>query len=373
MTETDLTPREALAKEFDAIHNRLFVMQILLVAVLLLAYQLSGASALLANGLTARFGESHWYMVNAVYTLVTMFGFVACMFPLAYYSEHVMELHYELSDETFEEWFSDFFRSLLVDLLLAVLLFSGIYALLRWMPNEWWILAAILYILFTVTLSTLVPLAIVSSSRRFEPLEEGELVDAVRSMAKETGIPLAEVCKWKLDERSDAPLLLFIGLGQHRRVIFGDTLLSSYSQEEILAIFAHELGHLKNRDTLRRMAVSSILALVGFYVAHRCLSGFSGLLGFAHIYDIGAAPLFIFSLFIFSLVSMPFANLHSRRREFAADAYAIERMGSATALISAFEKQADQNLSNRAPAAWIEFLLHSQPSIAHRIERVNSQ
>ena len=56
MTDKPSIPREALAKEYDAIHNRLFIVQILLVVTLLVAYQLSGASAALANGLAVRFG-----------------------------------------------------------------------------------------------------------------------------------------------------------------------------------------------------------------------------------------------------------------------------------------------------------------------------
>jgi STE24 endopeptidase len=66
---------------------------------------------------------------------------------------------------------------------------------------------------------------------------------------------------------------------------------------------------------------------------------------------------------------MPFANLHSRRREYAADAYAIKKLGSPDALVSAFEKLADQNLSHKEPSAWVEFLMHSHPSIARRIDR----
>ena len=117
------------------------------------------------------------------------------------------------------------------------------------------------------------------------------------------------------------------------------------------------------------MLTSSVLALIGFYISHLCLTGLAGALKFSTIYDIGAAPLFLFSLFIFSLVSMPFANLHSRRREFAADAYAIRKMGSPDALVSAFEKLADQNLSNKEPSTWSEIVLHSHPSITRRIER----
>jgi len=117
------------------------------------------------------------------------------------------------------------------------------------------------------------------------------------------------------------------------------------------------------------MVTSSLLALLGFFVAHHCLLRLTAFFGIGEVYDISAAPIFIFSLFIFSLVSMPFANMHSRRREFAADAHAIEAMGSPDALVSAFEKLADQNLSNKEPAVWVEFLLHSHPSMARRIER----
>jgi len=60
MEEPTQDPREALAKEYDTIHNRLFILQVLFVIVLLSAFQFTGASATLANGLTARFGASLW-------------------------------------------------------------------------------------------------------------------------------------------------------------------------------------------------------------------------------------------------------------------------------------------------------------------------
>jgi STE24 endopeptidase len=373
MTDHSPIPREALAKEYDAIHNRLFMVQILLVATLLAVYQFSGASAALANGLAARFGENLWYVTNAVYTATTVFGFSACMFLLSFYSDYVLERHYELSNETFGEWLSDFIKSLVIDLALATVLFSVIYALLRWMPNWWWLFATLFYILFAVVLSTLIPVVIMPLFHKFEPLQEGDLTQAVREMMEEAGINVVGVFKWGLEARTNTANAAFTGLGRTKRIILGDTLLSGYSQEEILAILAHEVGHYKNRDTLRLMLTSSALALIGFYISHLCLTGLSGLLGFAVVYDIGAAPLFIFSLFIFSLVSMPFANLHSRRREYAADAYAIRKMGSPDALVSAFEKLADQNLSNKEPAAWVEFLMHSHPSISRRIDRAKER
>jgi STE24 endopeptidase len=370
----ELNPdREAMAKEYDAIHNRMFFLQILVLGILLAIYQFTGASEALANGLAARFGPDLWYATNAVYTVVSVFGFAACMFPFAFYSGHVLEHHYGLSNETFGEWFADFIKSLIIDLILATILFSVIYALLRWIPDMWWLAAAIFYILFAVVLSTIAPVVIMPLFHKFEPLEEGELTHAVRKMMDEAGIKVVGVFKWGLEEKTNTANAAFAGLGRTKRIILGDTLLTGYSQEEILAILAHEVGHYKNRDTMRLMITSSLLALLGFYIAHHCLRTLVAFYGLSGVENIAAAPVFIFSIFIFSLVSMPFANMHSRRREFAADAYAIQKMGSPDALVSAFEKLADQNLSNKEPSAWIEFLLHSHPSISRRIEHARQQ
>ncbi|MDZ8119553.1 M48 family metallopeptidase [Pontiella agarivorans] len=364
--------REAMAKEYDAVHNRLFVIEIIVLIALLAVFQFTGASAALAAGLEARFGAGLWFVTNAVYTAVAVFGFSAFMLPLTYYSGYVLEHHYELSNETFGEWLGDFVKSLFIDILLASVLFSVIYGLLRWIPEWWWLAAAVFYILFSVVISTLAPVLIMPLFHKFEPLEEGELTDAVRKMMDEAGIKVVGVFKWGLEEKTTTANAAFAGFGRTKRIILGDTLLSGYSKEEILAILAHEVGHYKNKDTWRLMATASVLALLGFFVANFCLIQLTGLLNLGAIYDIAAAPVFIFCLFVFSLISMPFSNMHSRRREFAADAYAVATMGSADPLVSALEKLADQNLSNKEPAAWIEFLLHSHPSMVRRIDRARN-
>lgn len=364
------TEREAMAKEYDSIHNRLFLIQTLALVLLLALFQFSGFSAMLADGLAVRFGPKLWYLTNVVYALVAMFGFSACMFPFSYYGGYVLDQHYGLSNETMGEWMGDFFKALLIDMLMAAILFPVIYALLRWLPEWWWAAAAVFYIVFVVIVSALAPVFIMPLFHKFEPLEEGELTEAVRKMMSDAGIQVVGVFKWGLEEKTTTANAAFAGFGRTRRIILGDTLLSGYSQEEILAILAHEVGHYKNRDIPRLMFTSSALALLGLYVAHFCLTSLVGLLDLGSIDNIAAAPIFLFSIFIFSLIAMPFANAHSRCREYAADAYAVKTMGSADALASALEKLADQNLSNKEPAPWIEFLLHSHPSIARRVARV---
>lgn len=367
------TDRELMAQEYDAVSNRLFLVQVIVLFVLLALFQFTGTSQSLAEGLSRRFGEEHWYVSNAVYTVVSVFGFIAFMTPFSFYSGHVLERHYELSNETLGEWMEDFVKSLGIDLILAPLFFSGIYALLRWIPDWWWLATATFYIVFAVVLSTIAPVLIMPLFYTFEPLKEGDLSQAVRDMMDEAGIAVIGVFKWELEGRTSIADATFTGFGKMRRIVLSDTLLSGYSQEEILAVLAHEVGHFKHRDSIRLMITGALLALLGFFIANVCMVKWTAYVGVEHIYDIAAAPLFIFCLAVFSLISMPVANLHSRRREYAADAYAAETTGSPDALVSAFEKLADQNLTNKEPAPWVEYLLHSHPSMARRIKRMKPQ
>lgn len=361
--------RDVMAKEYEGILNRLFLVQILTLGVLLAIYQFSGASAALADGLARRFGDGLWFATNAVYTLVSVFGFAAFMSPFSYYSGHVLERYYKQTDESTGEWLGDFVQSLVIDLVLATILFSVVYGLLRWVPQWWWLAASVFYIFFGIVISSLIPVVIMPMFHAFEPLSEGDLTEAVQKMLDEAGINVTGIFKWGVEDKAISSNVIFTGFGRKKRIVIGDALLGGYTQDEILAIVAHEMGHCKKRDSIRLMITSGLLALIGFFVAHHVLNHLTNVLGVEHVYDIAAAPIFIFSLFVFSLISMPFSNMHSRRREFEADAYAVRVLGSPDALIRSFEKLADSNLANKAPAAWIEFLLHSHPSMARRIER----
>ncbi len=54
-------------------------------------------------------------------------------------------------------------------------------------------------------------------------------------------------------------------------------------------------------------------------------------------------------------------------REVKADEYALKTTGQPQAFISAMTRLANQNLADAEPPAWVEFLLHSHPSIHKRV------
>jgi STE24 endopeptidase len=83
--------------------------------------------------------------------------------------------------------------------------------------------------------------------------------------------------------------------------------------------------------------------------------------------DPAGLPLLALALTVYGLMVMPAGNAWSRWRERLADRYALEATANPTAFASAMTRLADQNLADAQPPAWVEFLLHSHPSISKRV------
>lgn len=71
-------------------------------------------------------------------------------------------------------------------------------------------------------------------------------------------------------------------------------------------------------------------------------------------------------------MTMPLGNTWSRWREVKADEYALKMTDNPQAFISAMTRLANQNLADADPPAWVEFLLHSHPSISKRVAMARS-
>jgi len=198
---------------------------LLITALALAVFLFSDGSAALAQGLASRFG-AWWPLTNGVYVVVAVFGFAALTFPLSYYEEHALEHRYELSRQSFGGWLVDYFKGLALELVLALVFFEVLYALLRWAPGSWWLLATAFYVVFTIGLSAVAPVLIMPLFHKFEPLDNPELVARVTEFAQRAGLKVTGVFRWGLAEKTATANAALAGLGRTRRIILGDTLLS---------------------------------------------------------------------------------------------------------------------------------------------------
>jgi STE24 endopeptidase len=359
--------RQKQAKQYARISRRLFLVDLGLGGLYVIAWLAFGWSASLRNlllGLTS----NDWLLVIG-YAIVFGGIYYLINLPLSYYEGFVLPHRYGISTQTLASWIGDQIKGGLLAGVLGGLLLEIIYAVLRAAPDTWWLWAAGILLLFSVLLANLAPVLFMPIFYKFVPLDDEytDLAQRLMRLADQAGAHVRGVYKFDMSRRTTAANAALTGLGNTRRIILGDTLLSEFNSDEIETVLAHELGHHVHKDIPMGIVLDSLFTLVGLYLANLILQLGVQFFGFRGSADIAALPIFALAIGAFGLVTMPLSNAFSRWRERRADEYALQATGKSQAFASAMTRLANQNLADADPEPWVEFLLYSHPALSKRI------
>src|SRR5262245_31544798 len=118
MSQTDSsTDRQTQAKQYERIHNWLFVVDLIVTLALLLAFLFSGLSAWLA-GVCRNLTANPWIHVT-LYIAAIVLAQTILLLPLSWYSGFHLEHKFALSNETLAGWIKDKLKSLGLNLVLG--------------------------------------------------------------------------------------------------------------------------------------------------------------------------------------------------------------------------------------------------------------
>jgi STE24 endopeptidase len=340
-----------------------------LVVIVLLLTPLAFALRDALAGATIWQPVAGWYPVQiAAYALIVVAVITLLSLPLTYYRSFVLPHHYGLSTQTRHGWISDALKEQALSLPLELAAVEVVYLLLAVTPDTWWVWVAILTLLFSALLTNLLPVLVLPLFYKLTPLPEGEIRQTAMELAARARTRVRGIYSMNMSKRTTAANAMVIGLGNTRRIVLGDTLLSQYTPDEIEVVVAHELGHQVHHDIPKLILVESATTLVGLYlvnvVVHAVVARVPGYTGLA---DVATLPLLALVFGIFGLLMLPITNGFSRWVEHRADVYALQSTRKPGAFISAMNRLANQNLAESDPSPVVEFLLYSHPSIGRRL------
>ena len=355
------------ARRYNRIHRRLSIADFSLGAALLVV--------LLATGWTRDLRDFAYLGAWQIYSLAVFFyiGMLLAIgkalgFGLDLYGFY-LEHRFHLSNQRFGSWLWDQAKGFLVGLVFGGIVVEIIYYVLRMWPRNWWLIAWAAFIVLFVALAQIAPVVLFPIFYKFQPLQNEELKQRLVRLSARAGTRVRGVYEWKLSEKSKKANAALTGLGKTRRIILADTLLDNYSDDEIEAVLAHELGHHVRRHILKGILLEVAVTFVGFWAANEVLRYavfqrhmFDSLSDFANL------PLLALVSTVLSLLLVPVLNAYSRQKEREADQYCFESISSVEPFITSMNKLADQNLAERSPSRLVEVLFHSHPAIAKRIE-----
>ena len=190
-----------------------------------------------------------------------------------------------------------------------------------------------------------------------------DFYNLVRELAMRAGLPMPRV--YIID--SPHPNAFATGRNpEHAAVAATSGLLQMLSRDEMAGVMAHELGHVKNHDTLTMTITATIAGAVAMLGNFAMFSGMSG--GNDRPNPIALIAAMIVAPFAAMLVQMAI----SRTREYAADKAGAEISGQPLALASALNKisqgvaRIPNPVAERNPATAHLYIMH--PAVGHGMD-----
>jgi STE24 endopeptidase len=297
------------------------------------------------------------------------------MIPFAIYHTFVLEQRFGFNRTTIATFTADRFK----EWLLSGLLMGGfviiILSLFETFGPRAWAIAWLCTAAISIILVYLAPTVILPLFFKLSPVPDGPLREQVKEFSLRQRFPIRELLVIDGSRRSSKANAFFTGFGANKRIALFDTLLTSHTVPELLAVLAHEIGHYKKHHIIRHLIIGQAHLFLLFLGASLCISRpelFATFGVTTSSYYVGLVLYFILIRPLAVLLGIGM-NYWSRRDEFAADRFAAESMGDPNPLIQALKRLSKDSLSNLTPHPLLVSLHFTHPPVLARVLELKKQ
>jgi STE24 endopeptidase len=313
--------------------------------------------------------------LHIIWQALIFFGLLALIggivgLPFELYDTFVLEKKYGFSTITWHLWITDLIKSLILSAIIMTIMISSFMAFIYYLPASWWFWAWVFFTLFEIILLWLYPVLIAPLFNKFEPIKDEALREKINALMDKAGLKTKGIYQVDEGKRSKHTNAYFTGIGKTKRIVLYDTLLSSHTPDEIIAVLAHEIGHWKKKHILKQLSFMIITSLVLLYFIYLIVNWSFLYSAFGLKVTPVYAGLFLVSLYLSSAgyFLSPLGAAVMRRYEREADKTAWELTGTSEPMISALKRLAKDNLTNLHPHPLYVWFYYSHPPLIERIE-----
>lgn len=315
---------------------------------------------------------------NPIIHTLLFFGILALVsdilsMPFQLYNTFKIEEKYGFNKSTLKLFFMDKLKGYL----LGAIIGGGLMALFVWFYQKtgtnFWIWMWIAVSSFSIIMAMFYTSFILPLFNKLKPLEASSLRSAIEAYAEKVGFKLNNIFVMDGSKRSAKANAFFSGLGKRKKIVLYDTLIEKHTEDELVSILAHEVGHYKKKHTRLSILMSVVTTGITLFILSLLINNGSltealggtgvsfrlGLMAFGILYS----PV--------SMITGLIANAVSRKNEFEADNYA-KTTYSGRSLQNALKKLSVDHLSNLQPHPAYVFFHYSHPPLLQRLKALNS-
>ena len=325
----------------------------------------------LLSDLANSFSDSVILQSSAFFMILYLFNFVIGI-PFSYYSTFEIEEKYGFNKTDIKTFILDKLKGLIITSVFILGLTSLAVLIIDFFSTGFWLWLWLGLSILMILLNMFYADLIVPIFNKLTPLENGELRDKIEAYSKKVGYSLKNIFVIDGSKRSSKANAFFSGLGPRKTIALYDTLIQKHSDEELVSVLAHEVGHFKKKHILLSMILTIFQLGIMCYLFELCMS-----------FDLIANALgssimnFHIGIIAFSFLYSPVGliigvlmNILSRKNEFEADNYAKETYDG-NSLGLALKKLSIDSLSNLYPHPFYVFIHYSHPPLIQRLSKLN--
>lgn len=292
--------------------------------------------------------------------------------PISYYSTFVIEEKFGFNKTSRKTFILDLIKGLFISIIIGGVLLAAALFIYDYFNDGFWIYLWIGLSAFTLFISMFYTTLIVPIFNKLSPLEDGSLKEKIEKYSTEIGYSLRNIFIIDGSKRSSKANAYFSGFGPKKTIALFDTLVEKHSEEELVAVLAHEVGHYKKNHVKQGVFLSIIQIGLMCFLLEVCtnLPEITTALGAeTNAFHLGLIG-FSFLFTPIGLITGIFMNMLSRKNEFEADQYA-KNTYDGESLKLALKKLSVNSLSNLYPHPLYVFIHYSHPPLLERLKALN--
>jgi STE24 endopeptidase len=294
--------------------------------------------------------------------------------------EHRLSLQYQQSIQGWGSWLADWAKGEGFEISIGILMMWILFAVIRKSPRKWWFwfwLAAVPLIILGAVAE---PVIVEPLFFKFTPLasEQPRLAERIEQMTIRAGapIPQSRILEMAASAKLRALNAYVSGLGASKRVVIWDTTIRRMSEDEVVFVTGHEMGHYVLGHVRDGILFACGVLIFFLYLAYRLLHWMLARWGEAWAIrgpdDLASLPVLFLLLSVFGFLFTPAQNAFSRHIEHQADQYGLEVVhglipDASVVAAHAFQILGEVDLEEPNPSTAVKLWFYSHPPLDERM------
>lgn len=286
-----------------------------------------------------------------------------------YFRIFKIEEKFGMNKTTFKTFIVDTVKEFIIDIVMIVLVILFVHYFYQWFSFYGFI---VLFVFFGCIIAVIQKnsLWILKIYNQFTPLEDNDFKRRITDLVSNQGFKLKGIYVMDASKRTTRANAFCLG-DKEKEICIDDNMFTQYSDDEILAVFSHELGHAVYNHS-QKLKLMNYFKMIMFFILFVIIVSDPSL-----YYDLGIHQLNYYMIMVLIshfieplmfLLEIPASQL-SRKCEYEADEFAVEQ-GYGRQLKDILMKLTKNSLSDVLPHPLVVKLTYSHPSLMQRVKNI---